>query len=839
MKKLFKSKLTVFLLIMVLISTSIFPTINAMADPGKKINYKETANMDFRSGFEDISVTVLESDDTHTVVRFDVNNFRLNPVMIDNQEYYSIDCEGTTVLYDEGAPELPRICRSIAIPNDSDARINVVASDYKDYKKFPIAPSKGSVTRDKKPKDIPYTFNKVYKEKNFYPEKLASLSEPFIMRELRGTTITVNPFQYEPSKETLRVYKSITVEITTDGNSSINALTAPDSEITQDFEPTYEKTFINYHDKKNSKDSKTRLMNNPSETGSMLIITYDQFSSALTSFTEWKNSKGINTTVVNMSTVSPTNSPSQIKSYIQNYYNQNPSLTYVLLVGDYAQISSPTYSTGVSDPEYTKVAGSDNYPDIYVGRFSAETLADVETQVRRTLEFEQNGYNTAAWFKKGIGIASDEGSGETDIQHMNIIKNKLTGAGYTQVDSIYDPGATASSVTTSLNNGRGIINYCGHGSDTYWVTTGFSNTNIKNLQQSPGQLPFIISVSCVSGTFQKSTTCFAETWMRSKNASGAPIGAIGTLMSTVNQPWTPPMVGQDKIIDLLCSNSRISLGGLCYSGETAMLDNGTSDDLLTFNTWTLFGDPSIQILPSGTSDTYEPNNTQAEAYAINSGTAYDSLISSASDVDYYTFTINTTGTISATLANLPGDYDFYLYNSAGTQVASSTNGGTTNESISYNATATGKYYLKVIGYNGVYSATSKYRVTATYPTGGTMSWYYETKTYDSPHNYTNNYNGVNEYVKTGATKVQVHFSRFETESGYDYVYIKDKNGTTINKYSGTLSPFWATVDGDKIVINLVTDYSVTKYGYTIDQVAYYAGSQLIVEKVNISGGNLN
>jgi len=536
-----------------------------------------------------VNVTVLESDSAHTVIRFDVGRFSLDKVNIDNSKYYKINCKGTTLVEEAGSPELPRICRSITIPYSSEAEIRVISSEYSDYKNTPIAPSKGSITRDKNPEDISYTFGEAYESDALYPDCLASISEPFIMRELRGATVRVNPFQYQSSKETLRVYTSVTVEVTTGGKSDINVLSS-DKGITNDFEAIYNNVFINYNNN-NEKGFNTTVA---SEDGDMLIISYDQFSSAMAPFVQWKQSKGINTTLVNRSTVSSRNSANEIKSYIQNYYNQHPNLAYVLLVGDYAQVSSPKYTNGVSDPEYTKVAGSDNYPDIFVGRFSAESIADVQTQVQRTIDFESNGYNTADWYKKGIGIASAEGYGETDAEHIDIIRDKLLAYGYTQVDRIYDPGATASAVTASLNAGRGIINYCGHGASTYWVTTGFSNSNIAALQNQ-GKLPFIVSVSCVSGSFQTGT-CFAEAWLRSRDASGNAIGAIGTYMSTVNQPWTPPMVGQDAIIDLLCSESKVSFGGLCYTGACSMLDNGTKDDILTFNTWTVFGDPSIQLI---------------------------------------------------------------------------------------------------------------------------------------------------------------------------------------------------------------------------------------------------
>ncbi len=246
------------------------------------------------------------------------------------------------------------------------------------------------------------------------------------------------------------------------------------------------------------------------------------------------------------------------------------------------------------------------------------------------------------------------------------------------------------------------------------------------------------------------------------------------------------------------------------------------------------GYTAVGIGGTSTSDTYEPNNTLSAAYGpLTSGTTYNSYIWSSSDVDYYKFDTTSTGTIAVSLTNLPGDYDVYLYNASGTQLARSINGGTTNESISYSATSTGTFYVKVIGYNGASSTTTAYALNVTYPTGSqTAQWYYETATYDTPHPYPNYYDAGHTYTKTGAQKVALHFSQFETESGYDYVYIKDKNGTVISQYDGTQAAFWAIVDGDGITANLVSDYSVTYYGYHIDQVAYYNDTPLITSDIN-------
>ena len=43
-----------------------------------------------------------------------------------------------------------------------------------------------------------------------------------------------------------------------------------------------------------------------------------------------------------------------------------------------------------SDPEYSTLLGSDSYPELFVGRFSAENVDQVATQVLRTITYERD-----------------------------------------------------------------------------------------------------------------------------------------------------------------------------------------------------------------------------------------------------------------------------------------------------------------------------------------------------------------------------------------------------------------------------------------------------------------
>ena len=196
--------------------------------------------------------------------------------------------------------------------------------------------------------------------------------------------------------------------------------------------------------------------------------------------------------------------------------------------------------------------------------------------------------------------------------------------------------------------------------------------------------------------------------------------------------------------------------------------------------------------PPSSNDTYEPNDTMATAYAITSGTTYNSYIYTSSDVDYYKLTTTSSGTIAVTLTNLPKDYDLYLYNSSGTQLAKSENGSTTSESISYSASAAGTYYIKVIGYNGYYSTSQAYALKATFTgggSGGNLDPYEPNNSTSAAYAITS---GTTYKALISSTSDVDYFKVVTTKSGtisislttlpYDYdLYLYNSSGTQVAK----------------------------------------------------------
>ena len=133
---------------------------------------------------------------------------------------------------------------------------------------------------------------------------------------------------------------------------------------------------------------------------------------------------------------------------------------------------------------------------------------------------------------------------------------------------------------------------------------------------------------------------------------------------------------------------------------------GSAEATQTANAWTAVGVGGT-VTPPTCTDNYESNESRTAAKAIVINTDLTAKISSSTDLDWFTF--NTTASapkVQITLTNLPADYDVKLYNSAGTQLAVSQNGGTTSETIKYNtSTVAATYYVQVYGYSGANSTT--------------------------------------------------------------------------------------------------------------------------------------
>ena len=542
---------------------------------------------------QEVQYTLMSQSSSEVVIRVDFPNYyETTPVEVNGETMYKLAMGNAYPMEELGAPELLKSAASIIVPEGVQPTVSILESNFTLVSNFNLAPSKGRLYRDINPSTIPYVKGDQYLVNGFIGDNQGVVGTPYQLRDFTGVTVTVHPFAYNPVQKELKVYQSLIVKISYSPSSE--TIIAKKNNVV--FDQIYSRHFINYKEYSNSKYTPL------TEEGELLIITPATFVTALQPLKEWKIKSGIPTTIVPTSIAGST--AAAIKTYITNYYNAN-NLAYVLIVGDHAQFPYFTLSGQTADNYFTEVAGSDNYPDLLLGKLSAENVEQVTVQVNKFIGYDQ-GLFTQTHHASFCGIGSNEGPGdnnEYDYQHLRIINNLLQTYTYTSgyeffegsqggLDAAGNP--TASMVANALNAGVGVINYCGHGDWNLFVSSNFTNTNITQLVNYE-KLPFIFSVACQNGNYVNKL-CFAEVWLRAMSG-GKPTGAVGALMGTINQPWNPPMCAQDEfarvLTDATPAFTKRTLGGISFGGIMKMLD--VYLDASTARTWILFGDPTMMV----------------------------------------------------------------------------------------------------------------------------------------------------------------------------------------------------------------------------------------------------
>ncbi len=546
-----------------------------------------------KEGYE---ITYNQLNSTASELQFTLGEYDFRNVTLSGTDFTKIIFEGSVVTKDKGFAAVPFINANIQLGADNNVALTFVGEEYTDYQlEFPLVPSRGVIYRDQDPSTIPYEIAAESITNTFFPAMLADVTDAYIIKDVRGTTVYFYPFQYNAATRTLRVYTSLTVQLTNDNTPPVNPLYNTSGKVYREMEGIYKSVFMNYEP--TSADDLT-----VGEAGDILVITTARDEDAIQQYIDWKMEKGYE--VFKEVVATGTN----VKSLVQQKYDENNDILYVQLVGDWNDIKCDLGggANAPMDPMLGCVVGTDNFPDIAVGRFSASSPTNVTVQVDKTINYEKT--PSGDWYTKAIGVASNQGpgdDGELDYQQIDVIfDNKLEPFTYTEMGTAYDPSGTANQVKSYIETGASIINYCGHGSMTSWGSTGFSNSNVNQLTNGD-MLPFIFSVACVNGAFH-SGECFAEAWLKKENG-----GAILTLMATINQPWDPPMRGQDYFNDILSGGydynsnpgngistdeGRTTMGAVVANGLTLMLtESNGSSDLNTVQTWCTFGDASLQF----------------------------------------------------------------------------------------------------------------------------------------------------------------------------------------------------------------------------------------------------
>ncbi|MBP5401041.1 MAG: T9SS type A sorting domain-containing protein [Bacteroidales bacterium] len=489
-------------------------------------------------------------------------------VTIEQGQFTRLMLDGCVPSVDNvGKPELPIMVKTIEIPVCGNLHVTATAGHVRT-----LTAEEAGIAHTLYPTQQLYhksymgdrTFVKdaaTYSTDATYGMPLATVAKAGIARDVNMADVRICPVQVNPVTNVVTIYEDITVTVTYDN---------VDMAATREMKLKYASPAFG---------RPTELANSIEVAGlrdaltttpvKYLIIANDIFNGQLDNFVNWKRRKGFLVEVAYTGTIGTTTTA--IKNYITGLFTNatatNPAPTYVLLVGDQAQI--PTYSTQVSgmtshvtDLYYFTQVGNDNVPDCYWGRFSAQNVSQLTPQIEKTLMYEQLTMPDPSYLDNCLLVAGEDGGSSGDYGYsmanpaMHYLEDTYSEDFFTDVTSFYNPHASsnAASIRTALSRGMGYANYSAHCSSSGWSIPEFSTTNVGQMTNT-GKFGIMIGNCCQSNKFEESE-CFGEALLRANNK-----GAVGYIGGTDYTYWYHDYywaVGAHGSLQANCTNCNIA-----------------------------------------------------------------------------------------------------------------------------------------------------------------------------------------------------------------------------------------------------------------------------------------
>ena len=576
---------------------------------------------------------ITSSNDNGITFTVTTGDLQVSEISTDAGVFTRLELNGCAASVDNvGKPELPVIIKTIEIPVCGDVHVTSTASRVRT-----MTAEEAGISHDFYPTQPLYhksymgdrSFVKdaaTYSTNDNYGMPLVSIAKAGIARDVCMADVRICPVQVNPVTKEVTIYEELTITVTYD---DVNMAATRELKLkygSSEFGRPAQ--LINTIESAQLRDA---LSTRPVK---MLIIANDMFNGQLDAFANWKRRKGFLVEIAYTGTIGTTTTA--IKNYITTLFDNatadNPAPTYVLLVGDQAQI--PTYSgqsmnSHVSDLYYFTILGNDNVPDCYWGRFSAQTVAQLTPQVDKTMKYEQLSMgNDLSYLDRCLLVAGNDSgsSGDYGYSHanpaMHYFEDNYSATFFTTTDSYYNPHASSDDATirTKLSNGTGYANYSAHCSSAGWADPSFTTSHISSLSNT-GKYGFLVGNCCQSNKFEESE-CFGEAIMRATNK-----GAVGYIGGTDYTYWdhdyywavgvrsgnlstsctncnlTTYDANNLGAYDKMChthgeafTNWNVTQGSINYAGNMAVQSKyGASDTYVKYywEIYELMGDPSV------------------------------------------------------------------------------------------------------------------------------------------------------------------------------------------------------------------------------------------------------
>lgn len=487
------------------------------------------------------SVNILSHDETSLHLNYNIAGLSFMETETEQGIFVEMYIQNYAFTDRISEPKLPLNKRLITVPVGAEVivrNLNYMERMIRlddlglDYSLIPLQPSISKCPDAEIP---PFEIDeKTYQTSGFYGFSTVEIEEIGILRGNRVLALKVNPVSYDPVARKISVLSNLYFELEFINGDLQQTVYNREKTFSPYFEPVIRSALLNYTEL----NSRTDLTNYPV---SYVIISDPMFEDQLTDFIQWKTEKGFNVILGFTDNPEVGSTTTSIKNFLQDIYDsatpQNPAPSFVLFVGDVAQIPPFTGNTGnhVTDLHYVRLEGDDYLPDMYYGRFSANNPGEFQPQIDKTLFYEKLETDDPSYLAESVLIAghdsywaSSHGNGHINYGTEHYF-NEDNGS-YPYVYLYPQSSGSSQQIIQNVSNGVGYVNYTAHGSPTSWADPSFTINDINNLQNY-GKYPMVVGNCCITNKFDL-YQCFGEAWLRAENK-----GAIGYIGGNDNTYW--------------------------------------------------------------------------------------------------------------------------------------------------------------------------------------------------------------------------------------------------------------------------------------------------------------
>ncbi|MEO0081739.1 MAG: C25 family cysteine peptidase [candidate division WOR-3 bacterium] len=493
------------------------------------------------------TVRIITQGSSATVIDITVPGLETETETVGNEEFTILRLPGEPALTaDIGQPQLPRIIRNLAIPDNAQLQVEVLEAECRTITGILVYPVQKPLTDMD---EFQFTIDRNFYAKDLtYPDVQASIELQSTWRGLPFATVELNPVRYNPARRELTVCSHLRVRLNHQGVF-----------VRHEVEPWEVRQAAGFIDNPERLNLDVHWFDSPGVR--YLVIAHSNYVGGwLDSLVNWHHRRGVETRVIAKSSWTDT----EVKDSVRAEYERNnpKTLRWVLLVGEYNEVPGHAYpGVGYSDVWYTDLepTGGDDYFDLGIGRFSPSSTTDLGNQIQKTLLFQRNP-PPGNWFSKvTLAAHSEQYPQKYSACTRGIYHFPYAYYRYTFDTIMGGAGGTNAMVSADINEGRVVVNYRGHGSETDWSSwcpSGSWTANNINALTNADMTPVVFNCCCLNHVLS-TATCLGEAWMRK-----FPGGAVASLGATEASYTIPNHAWDSTLFRSLGDTFTISIPGV-------------------------------------------------------------------------------------------------------------------------------------------------------------------------------------------------------------------------------------------------------------------------------------